>query len=210
MEEVKAKIDREKAKKARLDQSSQTTTPQSSTTATPASPLVASSKPSTEAPSSGETAVQRTVSVEADVQTSDVTKTEVKTENATISLSINVNIQRDGKAIASEEVVSDVKSSEKKAKIEEPISKVEELEESCDTGEPMEVEHCSGSHAPMETEEAVSSSSGNSEANKGNTISSHNCTYEMMAQSWTSNDSVLVLLTPSLTAILFDQLCFKF
>lgn len=152
LEEIKAKIDREKVKKARLEQGSGKKAQSSSASTT----------------SVGEASVQRTVSVEAKVQPGDTTKAEVKTENATISVNINLNIQNDSKSLDSNQSLSDVTGTESDAKGEEPVTKVGKVEETHDVGEPMEVEHVD---THMETEDIVTSSTENTQPDRGNLCS---------------------------------------
>ncbi|KAL4239835.1 Tether containing UBX domain for GLUT4 [Mactra antiquata] len=131
---IATKIETEKKKKARLEQSS-----------IPSKPV-----PQTSPVSVNESSSKSSTSMDVQSVSSD-TKTEIKTDTATISLNINVNIQSDNKP-----------KPQSKSETEEPspkISKMEaESEQSHDTAEPMEIEHVQ-INENMETDEVVTSSS---------------------------------------------------
>lgn len=173
LEEIKTKIDREKLKKARLEKDSQKTlqsmpsdtrnTASHRETTVPSS-AVPSAREST-VTQTREAVVQQPVTVKAEVQTVDGTKTEVKAESSTISVNINLNIQNDSKQ--SGQSNKETSPGVDRTKEEEPASKIGKLEVSCDTGEPMEVEHGSGADNLMETEESVIVSSSSDQSAQG-------------------------------------------
>lgn len=152
LEEIKKKIENDKARKAKLA----VVTPSSSNQALKQEPDKVqkdSQEPDSSPPAK---TLRHSSSVEAEVQTSGGDVTKIVTEGASISLNINLNIQNDGKPIKSEQPQSEVSGSDGEKQTDASSNVIGQTERSPDVGEPMEVEH-SAVDQHMETEEVSSS-----------------------------------------------------
>jgi len=153
LEEIKTKIENDKAKKAKLAG----VTPSSSSQALKQEPDKLqrdSQEPDSSPPAK---TLRQSRSVEAEVQTSGGDVTKVVTEGASISLNINLNIQNDGKPIKSEQPQSEVSGSGGEKQVDVPSNVIGQTDRSAYVGEPMEVEHSGIADQHMETEEVSSS-----------------------------------------------------